>query len=42
MIVQGKYDKDEKYNLLKKCADSIIVHSDVIVIHANQFGKLYK
>lgn len=34
-LVQGEYDKDEKYDLLKKCTDSIIGNIDGIVIHDN-------
>ena len=34
-LVQGEYDKDEKYDLLKKCTDSIIGSIDGIVIHDN-------
>lgn len=34
-LVQGEYDKDEKYDLLKKCTYSIIGDIDGIVIHDN-------
>ena len=34
-LVQGEYDKDEKYDLLKKCTNSIIGNIDGIVIHDN-------
>ena len=34
-LVQGEYDKDEKYELLKKCVNSIIGGIDGIVIHDN-------
>lgn len=34
-LVQGEYDKDEKYELLKKCTQSIIGNIDGIVIHDN-------
>lgn len=34
-LVQGEYDKDEKYDLLKKCTSSIIGNIDGIVIHDN-------
>ena len=34
-LVQGEYDKDEKYELLKKCVNSIDGKIDGIVIHDN-------
>lgn len=34
-LVQGEYDKDEKYELLKICTESIIGSIDGIVIHDN-------
>lgn len=34
-LVQGEYHKDEKYDLLKKCTNSIIGNIDGIVIHDN-------
>ena len=34
-LVQGEYDKDEKYDLLKKCTNSIVGNIDGIVIHDN-------
>lgn len=34
-LIQGEYDKDENYNLLKKCVDSIPYSIDGIVIHDN-------
>lgn len=34
-LVQGEYDKDEKYELLKKCTQSIVGNIDGIVIHDN-------
>lgn len=34
-LVQGEYDKDERYDYLKKCVNSIIGSIDGIVIHDN-------
>lgn len=34
-MVQGEYDKEENYQYLKKCVDSISMKVDGIVIHDN-------